>query len=334
MFLEFCQLLFGLILLSIFVIYFGHPSYVKYQDKKTLISEETVMFDSNNLPAVNIIAKIPNIPDGWKTKRDRLTETGMTIPWDEYVEHFCNVSNSLTDVVSCIKENTFELNDMIDNHSSLANQNFWTSDISVFHSGKVFTLNTSYELGSDLSHSLQLDLNENLHYSIWINDPKFFITTVNPRTIPHILLSIDDAKSVIIYIDTVYHKKLDRPGHHCEASESHDFSICIKTSLSIMIGCRLEWDVWSSLEIPVCTEVEQLLRFEKEYFKLMNMDQATVVEYTGCNIPCTYTEYKLATAPIKYAAGRRIIQILLSSSQVSSRTEEIIYPFESFVSEL
>ena len=110
MFLQFCQLLFGFILLSIFVIFFGHPSYVKYQDKKTLISEEKVLFDSNNLPAVTIMAKIPNIPDGWK--RDKLTETGVTIPWDEYVEQFCDVSNTLTDLVKCIKENTFVLDVM------------------------------------------------------------------------------------------------------------------------------------------------------------------------------------------------------------------------------
>ena len=300
---------------------------MKYQDKKTLISEEKVLFDSNNLPSVSILATLANIDSGWKL------DTGRPIPYDAYVEHFCDVSKTLTDVVKCIKENTFELNEMIDNHSSLANPKYWTLDISTFHLGKIFTLNTTFELGSEFSHSLTLDLNKSLHYHILINDPKFFISTANPKTMPHILLSMNDDESAFVYIDAVYHKILDRPGQHCEASESYNFTICVKTSLSTKIGCRLEWDVWSSLEIPVCTEVEQLLRFEKEYFKLMNMDQATVVEYTGCNIPCTYTEYKLATAPIKYAAGERIIQILLSSSQVSSKTEEIIYPFESFVSE-
>ena len=118
---------------------------------------------------------------------------------------------------------------------------------------------------------------------------------------------------------------MDKPNQPCESSESYSFTACIKNSISRRIGCRLEWDIWSSKDIPFCTKVDQLLRFEHEYNNVSdNWEQSEIVEHTGCLAPCHYTEYKLAKDPYRSSAA---------STDILSRTEEKIYPFESFVAE-
>ena len=99
------------------------------------------------------------------------------------------------------------------------------------------------------------------------------------------------------------------------------------------IGCRLEWDSWSSREIPLCTTVKQLERFNKEYDTLWRLSQPRIVKTTGCNLPCSYTEYKLATEAQKLDWKSQTLRLGFSSSDVLKRTEKLLYPFESFVSE-
>ena len=110
-------------------------------------------------------------------------------------------------------------------------------------------------------------------------------------------------------------------------------TVCVKDSLSRRIGFRLEWDAWSSRDIPVCARVDQLLRFEQEYRYLSPKDQWNVVNNTGCLTPCSYTEYKLAAEPLKKAHKNPRLMLMLTSSFVKSRKEELIYPLVSFVAE-
>jgi hypothetical protein len=79
------------------------------------------------------------------------------------------------------------------------------------------------------------------------------LLTINPDIIPPILLSMDDK--------AIYHNMMNKPNKPCQTSDSYSFTACI----SMKIGCRMQWDVWSSRDIPLCTTVEQILQFENEY---------------------------------------------------------------------
>ena len=114
--------------------------------------------------------------------------------------------------------------------------------------------------------------------------------------------------------------------------QSYSFTACVKNSISRMIGCRLEWDSWSSRYIPVCATVEQLLKFETEYEEIDTWELNSIVQYTECLPPCIYTEYKLVDEPYKFKQGHTMY-LQLATSKVLKRTEEIIYSMESFVSE-
>ena len=115
---------------------------------------------------------------------------------------------------------------------------------------------------------------------------------------------------------------MDKPGQRCESSESYSFTACIKNSISRMIGCRLEWDSWSSRDIPLCSTLEHLDRFEKEYEKVNRLWKPNIVKNTGCLIPCSYTEYKLATDPGKYYYGTQKLSVLFSSPDALKRTKK------------
>jgi hypothetical protein len=126
---------------------------------------------------------------------------------------------------------------------------------------------------------------------------------------------------------------MDEPEKRCESSETYSFTACVKNSISGKIGCRLEWDAWSQRDIPLCTRVEQLRRFEEECTNLYYLHQPDIAKNTGCLIPCSYAEYKLATEPMKYDWPTQQLIIRFSRPDALKRTEQLLYPMESFISE-
>ena len=87
------------------------------------------------------------------------------------------------------------------------------------------------------------------------------------------------------------------------------------------------------MEFSGNTQVYRSLKFEQEYMKVKYMQKTTLANYTDCHQPCSYTKYQLNGDPIKVEEITTKIVIMLSSSDVAKRTEEFIYPIESFVSE-
>ena len=99
-----------------------------------------------------------------------------------------------------------------------------------------------------------------------------------------------------------------------------------------MVGCRLPWDSWSSPNIQVCGTVVSLLQFAEIYEEIDTWEKQSIVNLTGCYPPCRYTEYRM-----KYDMKRTTIPgivLRLSESKVKSKTEKVIYPVESFISEV
>ena len=171
------------------------------------------------------------------------------------------------------------------------------------------------------------------NYSIFIHDPNYYIFTFNPETIPKIEIMIEDSRSAFIYVKAVYHHNMDRPEQHCIASESYSFSRCVADYVSKIAGCRYELDIFSSRYLPVCRTVEQILQIEQEYLKTWTMTQARLMNHTGCYPPCHYTQYQLASQPSRYQFQDQKFSLLFSSSTVLERTEEMLFPMASFVSE-
>ena len=106
------------------------------------------------------------------------------------------------------------------------------------------------------------------------------------------------------------------------------------------MGCRLEMDNLGSEEYPICTTVREILKLKDEYDKTWDMKQSRLVNHTGCFPPCNYAEYQLATEPLKYKEkeeitknGAKRLAVLFSCSNALERTEQLLYPADSFISE-
>ena len=95
----------------------------------------------------------------------------------------------------------------------------------------------------------------------------------------------------------------------------------------------MEWDAWSAPDIMVCTKLDQLLKFEEVYGRTVYMKQSSIVNQTGCLPRCSFAEYKLTAHPLKYNWEEKQLNIRFSSSDAVKRTEQWLYPVESFVSE-
>ena len=314
-------------LLVVFIKFFGHPSYVKYRRNETLISASKVTYNWKIPPAITISTWRKYFEKGWEK--------------DVYYHNLkenCAPFENYNKLVNCINEQTFDFSKILkgaingdDSRSNITNTSFWREDFNNFNLGKQVTLNNSYEVGTD-SRKLEIYFEKGRNYTVLVHDPNFFLYTVNPDTIPQVRISIDDSKSHYVYIKAIYHVLLDKLENPCQVSRSYSFTACIKNSLSRRIGCRLPWDSWSSPDIPECHNMDQLLQFEETYEMIDNWELDSIMNLSGCQPPCSYTEYKIVS-DIKSFGDEPGVVLLLSSSKVELRSEKIIYSLESFVSE-
>ena len=129
--------------------------------------------------------------------------------------------------------------------------------------GKCHKINYPGTLGSKMeTNILWFELNSNLIYDITVNDPNFYLITLNPAVIPGFQLrkqiTQESKQFDITFISVTQHIKLNRPGKPCNDSKEYSFSICVKESVSRTIGCRVEWDMDSDLSWPLCNSMEQI----------------------------------------------------------------------------
>ena len=63
------------------------------------------------------------------------------------------------------------------------------------------------------------------------------------------------------------------------------------------------------------------------------MKQTALVNYTGCLPPCNYVDYQLVEEPVKFKQDDQKFSLVWLSTNAVERTEQPLYPLESFVSE-
>ena len=169
---------------------------------------------------------------------------------------------------------------------------------------------------------------------MFIHDPDFYVYTANPEIIPRVTVSLKDATELYIFIKVVFTKRMNKPDDPCTSYESYSFTRCVADSVSARVGCRLELDSFSSEEFPICSSVKEILSIKEEYGKIWSMKHSQLIAHTKCLTPCSYADYQLATDPLKYNFGEeKVLGISFSQSHATERTEQLLYPLESFISE-
>ena len=161
------RLIFIIILAIIFLVFFGYPSLLDYESYKTLISEAKVRFKVKEPPAITIAVmtkKDDVMKHGWKD------DSFEGESYENVIGIFCNTSESLNKTLRCINDKTYDLADIVENAQSGDHKPnghlFWNEDISHFLYGKLYTLSSGYEMGTNWFNSLNLTLNNTYKYCV------------------------------------------------------------------------------------------------------------------------------------------------------------------------
>ena len=336
-FLALCKFIFIISLFLVFFYNFGLPSFEMYMRKGVIVrvSKDTSLDSKLASPAITFCAGNLEYESGWKNSSQSLSLGDNSI--------YGNICPGKEDdqLLSCIDDETYTFDEVIlltkiDNDVGKFKGNF-TTDISYAQAGKCFTLKTSRKLGSNFG-SLVVSLNKNLAYYIFVHDPEFFFFTSNPRAYPgfFMILRGDEQGEKVHFssIEVIKHSNLHRPDSICEESLNYSLSDCIKMSISSDVGCKLPWNEFS-LKIHTCNTVEQFQRHENLYSYYAASEQKIIINMTGCKLPCSYREFKTVGDPMDVKIERIGFGfgLFLVTTDVRVETEELVYPFVSFVSD-
>ena len=293
-----------------------------------MFSEKKGPIDTSRPLRITVYAWTGILYNGWKNNEGFLNYTKMC-PTDDHKK-----------MAECINEKTYKHDDMINSYTigsyeeekDVTNTTIWSEGITTSFPGRFLSIETVFADPEDFVFNIQFK--PELKYSVMIHDPDFYVFTVNPSTVPGILLSLEDSLSQYVHINMVYNKMMNTPAYPCISSESYTFTRCVAAFVSARVGCRLELDSFSSEEFPICSSVEEILQIEAEYFKTWDMKQSSLIAHTGCHPPCSYEEYKLAKEPKKNNYTDPIlIRVEFAHSYALERTEQLLYPLVSFISE-
>jgi hypothetical protein len=271
---------------------------------------------------------------GWRVQND------YKIKYNEIFQTLCNSSTNAVEAEECLRNKTFNLSDMVekvsDGNKSELNETFWREDISFFWDGRCQTLqrSASIEIGTKLGQRLEIKFNTSLEYFAVVHDPNFFVLGTNPLTMPRIWIDLPHSYGEKgYYLRVISHVKMNVPDSPCDDSPSYSLTQCIRNHFSKEVGCRPQWDGWSSQDRTVCTTMEQLKELEKKFYGLSEMERENIQRLTGCQLPCHYNEYQVVDRPVNFDMLNQTIKLVLASKSVLVKTEDLVYPFSSFLAE-
>ena len=310
-----------------FLIIFGVPSIEKFQAKQTILVETYKKFKDVDNPTITICSN-----QGWKSNHAKNSYVGL-------FQTNCQNSNNTKEALECINRNMYNLSDMVitalDGNKRVVNQEYWNDSISWLGAGRCQTLNASaVHIGTDMDEPMSITFNTSLDTYTMVHDQDFFVLGPNPLTMPRIMtIQTKNFGRQLMYIQTIEHVKMNLPNKPCEVSPTYSLSRCISNTISQKIGCRPEWDRLSDQERQVCTDTEQLINNDDEFYKLSGLEQRDIPSQTGCLLPCIYKEYQVVDEPLTMGMDSSSLNLVRATKTVLIITEVLVYPFSSFLAE-
>ena len=111
----------------------------------------------------------------------------------------------------------------------------------------------------------------------------------------------------------------------------------VQINLFVIISWYEKWVLLLLLKdiIVYVNLFQQLRTYQNISVTLGLLDIEDIVTETGCKVPCRYTEYSLPTSSVDtyILDNETTFGILMASKKVEKRTQIMMYPFPSFVSE-
>ena len=226
-----------LLLFSLFLGFFGIPSYDQYQRKETIIVKSELETTGIEAPAVTLQATQDNF--GWKS-----IENGSF--WHDFdlYEH-CEKINMT--IETCVQSDTITLSDFLANvtieknfvtDSVLLNLStsmaYWTQDMSTAAWGKHFTFKPPKSITLNQDHCMTISLFKNFTFFVLVHDEDFFFNSANPLGPPVNYWTFNGKFQRNAYqeLTLTKHTKLNLDQRPCEEDPDYSFTNCIRENSS------------------------------------------------------------------------------------------------------
>ena len=222
-----------LILLAIFLQFFGLPAIERYRKKEVLVVEEK------------------RDPDEVEVKRgtDGIPFPAVTIiAGGQQGPKLCYDSDDGGSIERCIKNKSLNSSDLLKGVMLGYNGNgrisynltedLLTEDSTQYWTGRYYTLTIpTLTIGpvqeEDLVYLL-LSPQKEFHYQIFVHDPKFFIFSDNPIAFPmeQRLFRTGTSNGTCYRLNLIEMNELDVPSDPCNTDPDFNFRACVKESVS------------------------------------------------------------------------------------------------------
>ena len=134
----------------------------------------------------------------------------------------------------------------------------------IYTAGRTYTLNITEKIrvGHSMSTNplrIVLEKKENLHYDIFIHDPKYFYVSRNPNPgHPSVRKHVNPEMLPYAYPFTLTEvEELNVPDDPCNPDPSFNYRDCISESISKKVGCSVKWGKSLTKDLPLCGSLAQ-----------------------------------------------------------------------------
>ena len=228
-------MLIQLILLFVFLKFFGLDAISRYDEKKTMIVKSKKESGGIEGPALTVLAKHNQTKNGWR--QEPRESDGLA----SFTYNQCNEFEQFGTIKSCIENKTFDWKTTVrDIHVginefkvSMLDERLWTEDFTVGFEGRYHTLTIPRKLTTEWRQDqIYLDLNPNLIYDVYIHEINYFILNKHSFGLPmcHEEITPNPRGQYFEFILTE-HEVLNLPENPCEEDKNYNFQVSIDVKI-------------------------------------------------------------------------------------------------------
>ena len=246
-----------LVLMIVFLWYFGLPALQKYQEKNVMVVKTQKSLGGIPAPKVTVCRRMSELKKSWGNG----TAVG-------------NYCKDKKDIVKCIEAGTFNQTETVsraemgyDTKKPLTDPDIWTEDITYTKYGRCYTLDVKEKITDNYKkHQITFYISKEskktengkseIAYDFYIHDGNFILSG-NAFGTPKLYQRVTaNEYDYIINLYLVSHHKTHLARCPCEEQPDYSIADCVRRSLATKVGCRLPWDR-STAGYQVCHTMEQ-----------------------------------------------------------------------------
>ena len=235
------KLFLQIILLVIFLTFFGEPSIHRLLDREVIVLDRIDQTESNPAPDVTVCGRSKT------TGPYRESLCSDEWPKCQAASAFCEGAEN---EFRCLMDQSWKREDIVLNvvrghtlNESMMKAKLWNSQFPAFFACHTLSINAM--IGANfLDDDFYFALNKTLEYNLYLHDPDYFIPNYNPLALPHkktkILPNIDCKKHIQFALTE--HQEYTTARDPCVEETQYSFNRCIQDSIARKVGCGLKSD--------------------------------------------------------------------------------------------